>query len=756
MESRTQKINAIIAARKERGAAVAQIQQWMWNVRETLGAFRASLAESASGTPETETGKAAASFASRASAMEADLGAASAALEKVRAHFAKDTLAVAVVGQAGVGKSTFLQSLTGLNDSQIPAGGGRACTSTQSVIDNSPVGPGWAEVFYYDRRELLAILAGLYALIGWRTPTFHSMNEFAADFDTKTKPDSSSLWSLWRLLKTYRDHANDIERDIFGAGLRSRRIPIDDVASTVTYAEGESRPENLGIARVEIHCAFPGDDIGRISVVDTPGMNAASEERDKSILERVLDDTADFVLFVGIPAERGISKKEQEMFDTCRRCARQLSDAPLEKRAFYVANQAIVRDAETGEIRRNGADPKYNALWKQDFDAGVIPAAALIAVDAKNPSAVRDTVLDPMIDYLVQTLPELDAGEVATAEKTLADFRERVAAFADEARKTFGLDRTVDHDAYRKLRELFDPSFPHFSASLQSMVDAKTPSTHYADEDAASGNPFTKKVAEAFEKFRNDADASLDVERVKFEMSRNPGQGGAAFFNLLAFLRCRARDAFAAVEDACAELVEDAKRDVSAIFAAPQPNGGGFGGVSALRAEDGKPLDGSAFFGELAKICRMEGDSAPLAEQLEAFASFRLRFSGFLEHRVSAALSPLRAGSYEKYLSGKPDFTSAESIRASLLALGEEAANSVAIDLVEKSMSEPEQAVFAVLENFVDRTLRTEGMEKSWIALYETVRTEVWPEVFDPGSATNRTLFRLRSHVDALAQLARA
>ncbi len=749
MTARTEKIDSIIAARKEKGAAIASIQRWMWNAREELSDFRSALAETG---PDVS----AQALASSAASIEADLGAASSALEKVRSHFAKDTLAVAVVGQAGMGKSTFLQSLTGLGNDQIPASGGRACTSTQSCIANLPSGvPGYADVFYYSRSEMTSILADCYALLGWPAPAFRTMAEFVRDFDAREKPDSSSMDSLWRLLKTYRDNAEALEQSVFSPGVSARRVGLDEVASFVTYADGESRAENLGVARVEIHCAFPSADVGKLVVVDTPGMNAASEERDKAILSRVLDETADFVLFVGIPTERGITRKEREMFDSCRSCARLFSDTPLDLKAFYVANQAVVRDAGTGEIRRNGADAEYNALWQKDFDAGVIPAQRLVKVDAKDPSAVRAAVLDPMVDYLVATLPDLDEKELVAARESIAAFRERIAAFVAEARRTLRLDRAIGQDDYRKLRDLFESSFPRFSGALQRFVDSRATVLDGDSDSSTAPNPFMRKISDVFTSFRDGLEDSLSDERVRFEMDRNPGQGGAAFFNLLSFMRCNVRDRFSAVEDACREMVEASKREISGLFVAPFPHGGGFGNVAALKDSDGNPLAGSEFFRAFAALCRETPDGAQLAAQCEAFADFELRFSGFLEHHVSTSLSPLRQATFADSLSGSVDFSSEASIRAALLTLAEESANRVACELAEKSASAPELAVFAVAEDFIDRTLRTEGVEKSWISLYELLRGEVWPDVFDPNSTANRSATRLRERLDAVSSILR-
>jgi ABC-type phosphate/phosphonate transport system ATPase subunit len=50
-------------------------------------------------------------------------------LEKLQARFSCDTLNIGVIGIMRQGKSTLLQSLTGLGNNVIPAQSGGACTA---------------------------------------------------------------------------------------------------------------------------------------------------------------------------------------------------------------------------------------------------------------------------------------------------------------------------------------------------------------------------------------------------------------------------------------------------------------------------------------------------------------------------------------------------------------------------------------------------------------------------------------------------
>ncbi len=49
-------------------------------------------------------------------------------------RFGKNTINIGVAGKTGMGKSTFLQAITGLNDQIIPTSAGEPCTGAKSKI----------------------------------------------------------------------------------------------------------------------------------------------------------------------------------------------------------------------------------------------------------------------------------------------------------------------------------------------------------------------------------------------------------------------------------------------------------------------------------------------------------------------------------------------------------------------------------------------------------------------------------------------
>ena len=141
-----------------------------------------------------------------------------------------------------------------------------------------------------------------------------------------------------------------------------------------------------------------------------------------------------------------------------------------------------------------------------------------------------------------------------------------------------------------------------------------------------------------------------------------------------------------------------------------------------------------------------------LAEQLDVYAKFKLSFSGFMAHKVSAKLDPVRISGYRKVVD-QVDFSSAEAIQEALSDLGRCAMNDVAVELSQTLSSEPNEAVFAMSENFVDITLRTKAVKEDWSNLYEALKGDIWPELFNPNHSANRSMLQMRENLAGLKSL---
>ena len=76
-------------------------------------------------------------------------------LRRLQGRFSRKTLNIGVIGRMGQGKSTLLQSLTGLKNEVIPALPGKACTAARSTIRHQPGNLTTAEIQFHDRDSFL-------------------------------------------------------------------------------------------------------------------------------------------------------------------------------------------------------------------------------------------------------------------------------------------------------------------------------------------------------------------------------------------------------------------------------------------------------------------------------------------------------------------------------------------------------------------------------------------------------------------------
>ena len=77
-------------------------------------------------------------------------------IDRMRKRFGRDTVNIGVAGRARVGKSTLLQSMTGLGDEQIPSDSGLPVTAVRSQIFNVPPNAeSYARIDFFDEREFI-------------------------------------------------------------------------------------------------------------------------------------------------------------------------------------------------------------------------------------------------------------------------------------------------------------------------------------------------------------------------------------------------------------------------------------------------------------------------------------------------------------------------------------------------------------------------------------------------------------------------
>jgi hypothetical protein len=217
---------------------------------------------------------------------------------------------IGVSGQARVGKSTLLQSISGLGDDQIPTGSGLPVTAVRSRIYHSAkrrqvvLSMHTFESFgadvlrpYHDELNILEVPADGEAFRRFRYP---------AEEDLPEEKHASNLGMLKRLLEM-QDSFPSYEPLLTGG---DKTVGLDDLRPFVAYPtadairDGSGSPARpyLAVRDVAIHTPFPLTRVERLGIIDLPGLGELAPGAEHHHVTG-LRDTVDVVILVKRPEE---------------------------------------------------------------------------------------------------------------------------------------------------------------------------------------------------------------------------------------------------------------------------------------------------------------------------------------------------------------------------------------------------------------------------------------------------------------------
>lgn len=357
----------------------------------------------------------------------------------VRARFARDSLCIGIGGAARMGKSTFLQSVTGLEETQIPTSDKYFTTAVRSQIENSDENAAIAD-FHSADSFLRQVIAPMCEAVGLPTPG--SLSEFrAARFelpeDRRTTQESEDI--LQRL-RDAQSQLGTYERYLTGG--RGRRIPLEELRPFVAYPEGGTIKAGpfLAIANLVIRVPFPSTDVARLRVVDLPGLGEAGRDLAK-VQTAGMADVCDVTLLVKRPTDANI---EWTLTDSNALDAMSAAVPLLDDQTKYTAVLANV----------GGSDAERARLCVETIRAKLKRPFEIIECNARDRASVIGETMPRILDFLARNLPAIDASILARMEAAAAaalDAARREVRAAAEKVRAIAPAGTGDIDFARNL-----------------------------------------------------------------------------------------------------------------------------------------------------------------------------------------------------------------------------------------------------------------------------------------------------------------
>jgi energy-coupling factor transporter ATP-binding protein EcfA2 len=638
-------------------------------------------------------------------------------LERAEARFRRPTLTIGTIGRSGQGKSTMLQSLTGLGDQEIPSGEGSFMTGVPSHIRHT-AGPTEAEIEFHDVRSFLDEVLATYYTALELGPVPESLDEFGAEPLPKLVPGASKAnEAAYGHLQQYHEHL-PAYRDRLENRVRLQQVPPEEIRRHVAQQDEAGLKEHAfrSVRAVRISTPFGRQELGRLSLVDLPGLGDTNLG-DVELLNRALGGEVDVAVFIKRPdrLRYGVDDADVGLYDIARAA---LPELPLERWSFLLINQ------ESGE---NG-NAKAVVGYRRHLADSRLRYADVVDADCTEPEKV-EKAFDSILEHLVTGIDDLD--RTLTARRT-----QDVAALRDEANALVERVRAVA--AYTVPDSAWHPRFLElFSTVYEMLADALDELVRDYQSETTSPDPELAGAIRAVLAELEDADAILPTVEELRKRRGSHGAHASVFTHAVDALRAAISRKFLDLDGALKIRVGEMHRDLAQVLLTS-------GRLAPLSAAP----QGLARLDALDAVLPVQQLTRDLRDGLDFVREYTLNYRGLLQHRVRRALAKL-----DPDRMGVPPDTGPEDIRGML----EEYLHEVAWDIegeLDPILVEPREAVFAVLEEFRDRALRVAHARDGWQVVYESLRTEVWPDEFEALAANTATYRRWRGAVDALAAAA--
>jgi hypothetical protein len=363
-------------------------------------------------------------------------------LELLKKRFERDAIRIAFIGRERQGKSTFIKTITGLNDKVIPAYSGNSCTGAVSVIHNVQ------SVQDESGRDVkVKVVAEYYEMSTFLEMVNEKLLRFFPDGSKKIGrldqienldlPEDLSEMQSTKVIAEYLKFKNAVVEhfseysNLIGVGIRNY-YDEDQIAQHVAqyeefdhYVPGADKVEKsdgtiiyqlnyfkyVAVKTVDIYTRFEIETTKKLELVDTIGTgSSADSEAIEKEMYRVLQEECDGAIDMYRPDVT--PNYPQEQADLLDNIINNLSEREPEKWIVYVLNKI------TSGSYKNAASADAVLKTAEDIikRKSPQPVAWAKAIDGTIFNDVRDELVSPLLSLIAENLDTLDQNLIDKAE----------------------------------------------------------------------------------------------------------------------------------------------------------------------------------------------------------------------------------------------------------------------------------------------------------------------------------------------------
>lgn len=726
-----------------------RIERWM-QVAGHVDELKSSLDEwEASGTVSAEIGD-------RLAAVRLDeLGAGVAevieSLRMLEARCSRRSVNVGVSGSARVGKSTLLQSITDLSDAEIPTGTGVPVTAVRSRIFHSTTHRRAIVTLHTFESFRAEVLAPFHRDLGIAALPA-TVEEFAR-FRYPAEPvvsegDEARLTTLRSLL----DRLELIQRALptYASLLvgGEREIPFDELRSYVAYptakeeqAPGGGSHRYLAVREARIECPFRHAKVQRLGIADMPGLGEVTVNAELHHVAGLRDEVD--VVVAAVRTAEGMAYWRDQDANTLELLG--IAKGAVELRDFVFL---AINDVPADRARLDGL--RSQILRK--VNRGV-PDQHLRVVEAdfKDPEAVQQRLLSPVLEHLADRLPVMDrAVEQATLRKVSAVLARLRATASDvdavlsRLRAPGGLDERVNGRA-DELRKNLAMDLYALLAELGEQAEGDREDAEYVAAVEAADLALVDWIEAGF-----GEGAEAWQERA-FKQMVSDGNAAQFAAEELTHIRVEIGRRFAALDDFFSARVVALWGRIAATL------GERLGVLLSAAGPDDPPQQPDQILRHFVGLLTdADEPCTTLAEAVRGLLDIRLDYRTQLYPRVRRELSALNfevmdpsSGEIVHRIATGVSPDGAEALFREISLLATEASYQTRRALIDESVL-PARVLFAAAEHFDDWFIRSADSKVEFGRLARSYRDDIWPGEFRTIGESNARVTRVRRASRAL------
>lgn len=590
----------------------------------------------------------------------------------------------------------------------MPDGAIDNCTGVKCTVCHAISDEPYGEVSFHTKQSFLEenILPYYDELNLGVKPS--SLSEFISNPLPRLGRSGAEAESYYAFLQKCHSNYSQFE-NLFEEDTR-KRISRGEIREYVAQTDDDNKRsyfKYLAVREVKIFCSFPKNDVGRIALIDLPGLGD-TVLGDKDRIRRSLGHDVDFALFIYMPQGTRILQEEHyKLYDTANDA---LTELPISKWSYMTLNQVVSSNVEGIASNTGLCDEIKQRIETQ----GRIKVLKCLIADCTDETAAAQ-VLKSVLDELEANLINLDNEYSQVGNAAIKNLQAELKLFFDQAKHAFAIAPT-DKDDIRKFRELFKKLRSQISNNLKALLVEIRPTDLDASANVKDTEFFKVTIKSIIQQCREDNEIPTSDEIL--EIYNGGGSGGfpAIFAKELDHLRINIRRNFTSADNGLRDYVDSIKFKVAECFTETP-----LGNLT--------PLRGTEFLKFMAE--EIPSTEKHLKEAFHTLYSFDMTYKRNFQYRILKSLENLdsgrNAGIFEA--KGKTDQANSQSIKNILEAL-HRGAICACEEALEGLEGEPSLAVYAEIDDFRDQVVGSDNAIDCWEDFTRERSSQIWLEEF--------------------------